>query len=211
MEKEEREKLDRIEALVGKNIAFHEEQIADGAAQSASKVPRTSPGIKKGNIQYHLSDAPSILVCTHNSRDSRCGTLGPILKQAFRDYIALQFNKNTKERTPEGELIFHMKSVGGFNINPAYRGISVHSISHVGGHAWAGNVIIYIPPKYKLEGGKESPLAGKGMWYGRVEPKHVEGIVEETIKGGRIIEDILRGVHSQPRIPGILHEGTKDR
>ena len=43
--------------------------------------------------------------------------------------------------------------------------------------------------------GKKSPLAGKGVWYGRVEPRHVWGIVEETVKGGRVVEELLRGVH----------------
>jgi (2Fe-2S) ferredoxin len=32
------------------------------------------------------------------------------------------------------------------------------------------------------------------IWYGRVEPKHVEGIVKETIGGGRVIQELLRGI-----------------
>ena len=67
--------------------------------------------------------------------------------------------------------------------------------SHVGGHAFAGNAIIYIPKDFKLPDGKKSPLAGKGIWYGRVEPRHVWGIVEETFKRGKVIEELLRGVH----------------
>lgn len=74
---------------------------------------------------------------------------------------------------------------------------SVASISHIGGHAFAGNVVIYIPKQWKLrDRNVYSPLAGKGIWYGRVEPRHVWGIVEETIQKGRIIEELLRGVHS---------------
>ena len=71
-------------------------------------------------------------------------------------------------------------------------------ISHIGGHAFAGNVIIYFPKRWKPNPGKDdaSPLAGKGVWYGRVEPRHVWGIVEETVMGGRIIEELLRGVRS---------------
>lgn len=98
-------------------------------------------------------------------------------------------------------------------------------ISHIGGHKWAGNVIIYIPPNYQInplkrkhrgadpkdKAAKEpivhederlsesddkpfvSPLAGKGIWYGRVQPQHVEGIVEQTIGHGKIIKDLFRG------------------
>lgn len=61
-------------------------------------------------------------------------------------------------------------------------------ISHVGGHKYAGNVIVYIPP-----GMTSNPLAGKGIWYGRIEPKHVEGVVSETVLGGRVLVDHFRG------------------
>jgi len=106
--------------------------------------------------------------------------------------------------------------------------INVGMISHIGGHKWAGNVIVYIPPDYQINpvervhrgtspkdetsGGSTepvvhedqalaasdnlpnlSPLAGKGIWYGRVEPKHVEGIVEQTIGHGQIIRELFRG------------------
>ena len=71
----------------------------------------------------------------------------------------------------------------------------VSLISHVGGHKWAGNVIIYFPPDHRIPNGGVSELAGTGVWYGRVQPKHVEGIVEETIRRGRLIGELLRGVH----------------
>ena len=73
-------------------------------------------------------------------------------------------------------------------------------VSHIGGHKWAGNVIVYIPPAIKdaagvdSDGKSSSPLAGRGVWYGRVEPKHVEGIVKETLVGGRVIRELCRGV-----------------
>ncbi len=76
------------------------------------------------------------------------------------------------------------------------RSVNVGGISHVGGHKWAGNVIIYVPPKYELVDHDlpiVSPLAGSGIWYGRVEPKHVDGIIKETILGGRIIQELFRG------------------
>ena len=80
--------------------------------------------------------------------------------------------------------------------------INVGLISHIGGHKWAGNVIIYLPPTWAKDGkpmtSKEqkahhSPLAGCGIWYGRVEPKHVEGIIKKTVLGGTVIKELFRG------------------
>ena len=36
-------------------------------------------------------------------------------------------------------------------------------------------------------------LQGMGIWYGRVEPRHVEGIVAETVRGGRVVGELFRG------------------
>jgi (2Fe-2S) ferredoxin len=66
-------------------------------------------------------------------------------------------------------------------------------ISHIGGHKFAGNVIIYVPKKAKAPSRQPHPLAGCGIWYGRVEPRHVECIVTRTILNGEVIEDLFRG------------------
>lgn len=67
-------------------------------------------------------------------------------------------------------------------------------ISHIGGHKFAGNVILYIPQEYKLvESAVSHPLAGMGIWYGRVQPSHIQGIIEETLRRGRLIRDLFRG------------------
>ena len=120
---------------------------------------------------------PVVLICGHGSRDKRCGILGPILQTEFIKSLR-QFENELSHSDPS--FIEH------------YQHPEVGLISHMGGHRWAGNVIIYIPPTFEtLEG--PSPLAGKGIWYGRVKPQHVEGIVRETIMGGRIIKDLFRG------------------
>ena len=67
-------------------------------------------------------------------------------------------------------------------------------VSHIGGHKFAGNVIVYLPIDWRGQGQtKPNPLGEVGIWYGRVEPKHVRGIVEETVLGRRVIADLLRG------------------
>jgi leucyl-tRNA synthetase len=102
---------------------------------------------------------PTILICGHAGRDSRCGILGPILQSSFES----EFQR---------------------------RGIDadVGVISHIGGHKFAGNVIIYLPPSMQ-----NNALRGTGIWYGRVGPEHVEGVVEETVVKGRVVLDLLRG------------------
>lgn len=118
---------------------------------------------------------PVILICGHGGRDARCGTLGPILQKQFREELA--------RRGVEAE---------------------VAQISHIGGHKYAGNVIIYLPPGWRSSGSSSSSsegevgeggskLAGSGIWYGRVGPEEVEGVVSETVLGGRVVGALLRG------------------
>ena len=144
-------------------------------------------------LTYQFKSSVTILICGHMSRDTRCGILGPILQQEFNDFIA----KDVRPRRRQARNVTATSHKVG---NPPARGplenATVGLTSHIGGHAFAGNVVIYLPPNWRAEDGKSlSPLAGRGIWYGRVEPRHVWGIMEETVKKGRIIEELLRGVH----------------
>lgn len=102
---------------------------------------------------------PTILICGHGGRDQRCGILGPILQSSFRH----EFQRKGIEA-------------------------DVGLISHIGGHKYAGNVIMYLPPS--MQG---NALKGSGIWYGRIGPENVEGVVEETLVRGRVITELLRG------------------
>ncbi|KAF2250662.1 hypothetical protein BU26DRAFT_268090 [Trematosphaeria pertusa] len=78
----------------------------------------------------------TVLICGHGGRDKRCGVLGPMLQSAFRQEFAR-------------------------------RGVDaqVGLISHVGGHKYAGNVIIYVPPalrEHRLELKPRARLFGRG-------------------------------------------------
>ncbi|KAF8427397.1 sucrase/ferredoxin-like family protein Fmi1 [Tirmania nivea] len=113
-----------------------------------------------------------ILICTHNSRDTRCGIIGPMLNQLFTDYLS-------------SKGLLHPEDP-----NISVRGkVRVGNISHIGGHKYAGNVIVYLPPD------KDNwNQGGKGIWYGRVgRQADVERIVDETVLGGKIIQELLRG------------------
>lgn len=119
--------------------------------------------------ELHEQHMPTIFICGHGGRDQRCGITGPILKEQFNQIMASSFKTTELFDQWTTELI-----------------------SHIGGHKFAGNVIIYLP-RPSVAGWERHPLAGMGVWYGRVEPKHVEGIVKETILRGRIIKEHFRG------------------
>lgn len=133
--------------------------------------------------------------------------MAPVLQQQLEDVLGLSGNvvKDHPHNTGSTKL---------------YNGrVQVGLVSHVGGHKWAGNVLLYIPPNTTLpltsgadsslsaagieavepdrakigSGHRQHPLAGMGVWYGRVEPRHVEGIIAETIRGGRVVQELFRG------------------
>ncbi|PYH85498.1 Sucraseferredoxin-like protein [Aspergillus uvarum CBS 121591] len=130
-----------------------------------------------------LRHSPVILICGHGGRDMRCGVMAPVLETEF-------------------QRVLHEKGFAAADGEdaPVDRPDRAHVglISHIGGHKYAGNVIVYLPPGMTVVGEDASsvvphPLAGKGIWYGRIEPKHVQGVVEETILGGRVLADHFRG------------------
>jgi (2Fe-2S) ferredoxin len=56
-------------------------------------------------------------------------------------------------------------------------GVTIHRTSHVGGHVFAGNVLIY----------------PGGDWYGFVTPEDVPRLVEDHLVRGNIVTDRWRG------------------
>ena len=128
-----------------------------------------------------------MLVCGHGNRDSRCGVLGPVLGDEFSDKLQ-----------DAGVTVLSNDSSAGqtdgtsprWKADGASAGLSakVAMISHIGGHKFAGNVIVYVPPSWAPH-----PLAGYGVWYGRIRPEMVEGLVRETVMGGRVVRNAFRG------------------
>ena len=133
-----------------------------------------------------------MLICGHLGRDGRCGVLGPVIQEEFKKAlpregievlqgpVAIGQPNEENSGLPKGSTLQKPTARTGL-------------ISHIGGHKFAGNIIIYIPKKAKTAAGEAHPLAGCGIWYGRVEPRHVEGIVTRTILRGEIFEDLFRG------------------
>ncbi|KAK3685586.1 Sucrase/ferredoxin-like-domain-containing protein [Podospora appendiculata] len=133
-----------------------------------------------------------VLICGHGGRDQRCGVFGPVLRDEFEARLPeLGVEVLTGPVEADGPLD-GAKALEGAASGRAYSA-RVGLISHIGGHKFAGNVIVYLPPGMKTAEGEAHPLAGHGIWYGRVEPRHVQGIVAETILNGRVISELFRG------------------
>ena len=101
-------------------------------------------------FQHRPLGGRHVFVCTHGERDYRCGECGPSLLAALHSYLA---------------------AAGLADVVHVYRS------SHVGGHAYAGNVLIY----------------PEGDWYGYVTPADVPRLVDRHLAGGEIVWDLWRG------------------
>eukprot|EP01018_Ginkgo_biloba_P024535 Gb_39241 [translate_table: standard] len=98
-----------------------------------------------------------VFVCAHASRDKRCGVCGPVLIRKFTEEIEA---RGLKHR------------------------VFVSPCSHLGGHKYAGNLIIYGPSA----GGEIT-----GHWYGYVTPDDVPVLLDQHIGKGDIVDRLWRG------------------
>jgi hypothetical protein len=98
-----------------------------------------------------------VFVCAHGSRDKRCGVCGPVLIGKLKEEIGFRGMNDQVFVTP---------------------------CSHVGGHKYAGNLIIYCP-------GPDGNITGH--WYGYVTPEDVPELLDQHIGKGEIIERLWRG------------------
>lgn len=133
-----------------------------------------------------------VLICGHGGRDMRCGVMGPVLRDEFEAQLPRE-GVEVLRGPVETDLHERVAAIAGTIHVEKPLTARLGLISHIGGHKFAGNVIIYLPPSMKVGSGERHPLAGHGIWYGRVEPKHVQGIVEETVMKGNVIADMFRG------------------
>lgn len=165
--------------LLPKNVHSAHNVLPEDQKEKMRRVPElegTFQGLK--DVQH----SPTILICSHGKRDQRCGIMGPLLQSEFRRVLRGKGFSIAEENAGDAGTVDE----------PGHANLGL--ISHIGGHKYAGNVIVYLPPSIAENGNvSDGSLAGKGIWYGRVEPRHVEGIVEQTVLKGRVIEDHFRG------------------
>ncbi|KAH8693919.1 putative sucrase/ferredoxin domain protein [Talaromyces proteolyticus] len=111
-----------------------------------------------------------VLLCSHKRRDARCGISAPLIKK---------------------ELERHLRPAGLYRDTDDERlgGVGIYFVSHVGGHKFSANVLVYRKQQGQL------------IWLARVTPENCEGIVKYTILQGKVVhpEFQLRGGFDKER------------
>ncbi|KAF5098824.1 hypothetical protein D0Z00_001883 [Geotrichum galactomycetum] len=106
------------------------------------------------------NDLAYVLLCSHRTRDKRCAVTANILKKKFDSELqGLDLYRDPSDDRPGG--------------------VKVLCISHVGGHKYAANVIIYTK-------------SGQAIWLARVRPDHVRKIIQHCILKGEVFPELLR-------------------
>lgn len=136
-----------------------------------------------------------ILLCSQKTRDARCGQSAPLLRRELERHLRpLGLARDLDDTRPGG--------------------VGIYFISHVGGHKYSANMLMYRrPDAFGLDGGPTDPDArpavvveedscdrgqvgaAQCIWLARVRPKDCENIVRYTVLRGKVVkpERQLRG------------------
>jgi hypothetical protein len=160
---------------------------------------------------FHTHPSPHlalILLCSQKTRDARCGQSAPLLRREFERHLRpLGLYRDVHDTRPGG--------------------VGIYFISHVGGHKYSANVMVYRRRGIeRLAGlftgglasgagsGTSTPMslgqevnetddegAVQGIWLARVRPADCEGIVKFTVLQGKVVkpERQLRGGFDRER------------
>ncbi|KAJ6118202.1 hypothetical protein N7471_013669 [Penicillium samsonianum] len=94
-----------------------------------------------------------VLLCSHKRRDARCGITAPLIKKEMERHLrGHDLYRDMDDERPGG--------------------VGIYIVSHVGGHKFSANVLIYRKKEQQM------------IWLARVKPEHCEGIVNYTILEG---------------------------
>ncbi|KAG0246045.1 Sucrase/ferredoxin-like-domain-containing protein [Mortierella sp. GBAus27b] len=108
-------------------------------------------------VAHRWRPRAAIMLCSHKRRDKRCGATAPILRKEFLRVL------RSKDLYGDGD-----------------GDVEIWLVSHIGGHKFAGNVVVH-------------RSEGQAIWYGRVDPCHSQAIVETTVEQGQVIRELYRG------------------
>jgi hypothetical protein len=136
-----------------------------------------------------------ILLCSQRTRDARCGQSAPLLRKELERHLRpLKLFRDLDDERPGG--------------------VGIYFISHVGGHKYAANMMIYrranafgldnierakaegdLVPTTTMEQINEQEGAAQCMWLARIKPEDCENIIKYTVLQGKLVkpESQLRG------------------
>ncbi|KAL6874939.1 Sucrase/ferredoxin-like domain-containing protein [Trichoderma novae-zelandiae] len=171
-----------------------------------SSIPPSLPSPDASLPDLTLQSCPHsavILMCSQRTRDARCGQSAPLLRK---------------------ELERHLRPLGLYRDLHDERpgGVGIYFISHVGGHKYSANVMVYRRPNAfgkddeplpegvgEAEAAEDGGDDGEGegerekgdvgaaqcIWLARVRPEDCENLVRYTVLKGKVVkpERQLRG------------------
>lgn len=149
------------------------------ATTATTTIPESLP---HGLDMKDCPHAYLVLLCSHATRDARCGQSAPLLRREFERHLRpLGLYRDLEDERPGG--------------------VGIYFINHVGGHKFSANVIIYRRGGSAADPaavGATPPLdeeAAQCIWLARVKPADIENLVRFTILQGKVVqpERQLRG------------------
>ena len=181
-------------------------EAGEGSQQSPHQHEQEQPQIdttKKTDIKSltPLRSRPCphsavILLCSQRTRDVRCGQSAPLLRREFERHLRpLGLYRELDDERPGG--------------------VGIYFVSHVGGHKYAANVIVYRRRDFsnwyckpaaaaaaaaavdedegessdqEEEQGKTEEGASQGIWLARVRPEDCENIIRYTVLQGKVVK-----------------------
>jgi hypothetical protein len=165
-------------------------------------LPEASPAALKELTTRPCPHQAIILLCSQKTRDARCGQSAPLLRKELQRHLQpLGLYRDLDDERPGG--------------------VGIYFISHVGGHKYSANMMVYrrpdafgldkvergkltegetaVPKRKNIaaasENGEQDVGAGQCIWLARVKPEDCEGIVKFTVLQGKVIKPAsqLRG------------------
>lgn len=170
-------------------------------------LPEGTPASIKDLTTRPCPHKALILLCSQKTRDARCGQSAPLLRKEFQRHLQpLGLYRDLDDERPGG--------------------VGIYFISHVGGHKYSANVMVYRKGEAKEADGEEKgeetkdqqeekKEIGEGqeeegdqevgaaqcIWLARIRPEDCEGIVKFTVLQGKVVkpDTQLRGGFDRER------------
>ncbi|SPO30596.1 related to LIP5 - lipoic acid synthase [Ustilago trichophora] len=128
----------------------------DTGSSFRTRIDEALASARPQTARANESDETHVYVCTHGARDCRCGVAGTAVYQALRDEV----------RSHEASAIKAGKD--------APKKVKVYPVSHVGGHAWAANALVY----------------PHGDWYGNLRVTDSKLVLRAALSPASSVHDL---------------------
>ncbi|KIY32820.1 hypothetical protein I305_04573 [Cryptococcus gattii E566] len=185
--------------------------VLSGELGRAGKEGKGKEGVERRR-SWVMPYRAVILLCSHKRRDKRCHIAAPLLRSALHTCLTahditidetgsslvnleappLEEVSGTEEER-EREVGRRIKEIEGVDGGDGGE-VGIFNINHLGGHRYAGVMLILFP-------------SGAYISYGRMTPQEIPRVVEDTILKGKIVPGLLRNAVGVTRKGGKADKG----